>query len=85
MTKNGLVVGGQGWFVVNARESRWRDVGPLGAYCNFEGKKRFPQLGININVLAPGQAMGMYHKTIRATLPRSTFVSYRPGWLPEED
>ena len=36
--------------------------GPLGFYCNFEGRKRFPQLGINISVLEPGEAMGMYHR-----------------------
>ena len=47
---------------MNARESRWRDEGPLGVYCTFEGKRRFPQLGININVLEPGQALGMYHR-----------------------
>jgi uncharacterized cupin superfamily protein len=62
MTKNGLVVDGDGWFVVNARESRWRTAGPLGSYCTFEGKRRFPQLGINVNVLAPGEPMGMYHR-----------------------
>ena len=62
MTKSGLVVDGEGWFIVNARESRWKDMGPLGSYCNFEGKKRFPQLGINISVLEPGEAMGMYHR-----------------------
>jgi uncharacterized cupin superfamily protein len=62
MTKNGLVVDGEGWFIVNARESRWKDEGPLGSYCTFEGKRRFPQLGINISVLEPGQAMGMYHR-----------------------
>ena len=62
MSKNGLVVDGEGWFVVNARESRWRDEGPLGRYCTFEGKRRFPQLGININVLERGEAMGMYHR-----------------------
>ena len=62
MSKNGLVVDGDGWFVVNARESRWRNEGPLGHYCNFEGKRRFPQLGININILEPGQAIGMYHR-----------------------
>ncbi len=61
-TKNGLVVDGEGWFVVNARESRWKDEGPLGSYCTFEGKRRFPQIGINISVLEPGQAMGMYHR-----------------------
>jgi uncharacterized cupin superfamily protein len=60
-SRNGLVVDGEGWFVVNARESRWKSEGPLGAYCTFEGKRRFPQLGINVSVLRPGQSMGMYH------------------------
>jgi uncharacterized cupin superfamily protein len=62
MSKNGLVTDGEGWFVVNARESRWRDAGPLGAYCTFEGKRRFPDFGININVLEPGKPMAMYHR-----------------------
>jgi len=62
MTKNGLVVDGEGWFIVNARKSRWKDEGPLGSYCMFEGKRRFPQFGINISVLEPGEAMGMYHR-----------------------
>ena len=56
---------GDGWFVINARESRWRDAGHLGRFCNFEGKKRFRQLGINLNVLEPGQPMGMYHRERR--------------------
>ena len=62
MSRNGLVTDGEGWFVVNARESRWRDAGPLGVFCTFEGKRRFLQLGINISVLQPGQQMGMYHR-----------------------
>jgi uncharacterized cupin superfamily protein len=62
MSKNGLVTDGEGWFVVNARESRWRDEGPLGSYCTFEGKRRFPHFGINISVLEPGEMMGMYHR-----------------------
>ena len=61
-SKNGLVVDGEGWFVVNARESRWRDEGPLGSYCTFEGKRRFPHFGINVSVLEPGERMGMYHR-----------------------
>jgi uncharacterized cupin superfamily protein len=64
-TKFGLVADGDGWFVINARESRWRDAGHLGRFCNFEGKKRFRQLGINLNVLEPGQPMGMYHRERR--------------------
>lgn len=62
LTKNGLVVDGEGWFVLNARDSRWRSEGPLGRYCTFEGKRRFPQLGVNISVLEPGQSIGMYHR-----------------------
>jgi uncharacterized cupin superfamily protein len=61
-TKYGLVADGDGWFVINARESRWRDAGPLGVYCDFEGKKRFRQLGINLNVLQPGQSLAIYHR-----------------------
>jgi uncharacterized cupin superfamily protein len=61
-SKNGLVVDGEGWFVVNARDSRWKEEGPLGSYCTFEGKRRFPQFGINISVLEPGERMGMYHR-----------------------
>src|SRR6478672_7639826 len=59
---NGLVVDGEGWFVLNARESRWKEEGPLGSYCTFEGKRRFPHFGINISVLEPGERMGMYHR-----------------------
>jgi uncharacterized cupin superfamily protein len=61
-SKNGLVVDGEGWFVVNARKSRWKEEGPLGSYCTFEGKRRFPHFGINITVLEPGECMGMYHR-----------------------
>jgi uncharacterized cupin superfamily protein len=61
-TKYGLVTDGDGWFVINARESRWRDTGPLGFYCDFEGKKRFPDFGINLNVLQPGQSLALYHR-----------------------
>lgn len=61
-SRTGLVVDGEGWFVVNARESRWKDEGPLGSYCTFEGKRRFPHFGINISVLEPGERIGMYHR-----------------------
>jgi uncharacterized cupin superfamily protein len=61
-TRFGLAPDGEGWFVVNAREIRWRDWGPLGANCDFEGKRPFRQLGINLNRLLPGEPMGMYHR-----------------------
>jgi uncharacterized cupin superfamily protein len=61
-TEHGLVLNGEGWFVLNAREAQWRyhDARPV-PLCIFEGEPGFPQLGINLNVLEPGQPMAMYH------------------------
>jgi uncharacterized cupin superfamily protein len=56
------VADGDGWFVFNATDSRWADTGPFGFYCNFEGKRRFKQLGLNVSVLEPGQSLGFYHR-----------------------
>ena len=61
-TRFGLAPDGEGWFVVNAAEARWRDWGPLGANCDFEGKLPFRQLGVNLNRLLPGQPMSLYHR-----------------------
>ena len=60
-TKAGLVPQDRGWFVVNAGEARWRDSGPFGLYCAFEGKRPFLQVGINVSILQPGQSLGRYH------------------------
>jgi uncharacterized cupin superfamily protein len=59
-TDSGLVPRGEGWFVVSAREARWQE-GAFGAYTRFEGDVRFPQVGVNLSVLAPGQPSCMYH------------------------
>jgi uncharacterized cupin superfamily protein len=61
-TKYGLVADSDGWFVLNARDSRWRDAGHFGRYCDFEGKRPFRQLGINVSVLRPGEPIGLYHR-----------------------
>ena len=61
-TKYRRVTDGEGWFVLNARDSRWRDTGHFGFYCDFEGKRRFPGFGISLYVLYPGQPMSMYHR-----------------------
>jgi uncharacterized cupin superfamily protein len=61
-TRTGPAPAGDGWFVLNARDSRWRDDGRFGRYCTFEGKRRFPQVGFNISVLEPGQPIGPYHR-----------------------
>ena len=51
----------EGWFILNAREAKWLD-GHFGAYTRFEGSEaRFSKLGLNIGVLAPGQAACYYH------------------------
>ena len=59
-TEYGLVPAGEGWFVVNAREARWR-TDELGTWTGFAGDARFEQVGINLVVLEPGVPMAMYH------------------------
>ena len=60
-TESGLVPEGEGWFVVNTREARWFEHAAFGRYSRFEGDARFPEFGINISVLEPGNASCMYH------------------------
>lgn len=57
----GLVPGGEGWFVLNARDARWRDREGRGKSLPFEGAMDFPQVGITLFVLGPGEPIGMYH------------------------
>src|ERR671922_1419189 len=59
--EHGVVPQGDGWFVLNAREARWRHAPGRDAVCEFEGEPEFPQVGINLRVLGPGEAMAMYH------------------------
>jgi uncharacterized cupin superfamily protein len=66
-TEAGLVPAGDGWFVVNAREARWRhregrgDSLPLTGWTGEDRETRFPQLGVQVLVLGPGEPIGMYH------------------------
>ena len=60
-TENGRVAKGDGWFVLDARDARWYSREGRPALCDLEGDSEFPQLGINIQVLGPGQPMAMYH------------------------
>ena len=59
-TEHGLMAAGVGWFVLNAREARWRHQAGT-ASLRFEGKTQFPQVGISLIVLGPGEPMAMYH------------------------
>jgi uncharacterized cupin superfamily protein len=60
-TEAGVIPTGEGWFVLNAREARWRAGHGRGAYCIFEGEPEFSQLGIHLVALGPGEPMSMYH------------------------
>src|SRR5205823_3501905 len=60
-TEHGLMPKGEGWFVLNAREARWRYLEGRGAYSMLEGEPEFSQLGISLCVLGPGEPMAMYH------------------------
>jgi uncharacterized cupin superfamily protein len=60
-TNGSSVPHGEGWFVLNAADARWLG-GDLGRYTRFEGEPPFPQIGINIGVLKPGEPASMYHR-----------------------
>ena len=66
-TTAGLVPGGEGWFVLNARDARWVDRPgrgqnvPLTGWTEEEAEGLFPQLGMAIVTLSPGEPIGMYH------------------------
>jgi uncharacterized cupin superfamily protein len=59
-TDDGLVAKGDGWFVMNARDSVWRYVESRGGFANIEGDEEW-QVGVNLFVLEPGNPMSMYH------------------------
>jgi uncharacterized cupin superfamily protein len=74
---SGLAPASDGWFVVNVRDAQWltsespsaRDDASeqeptiaSGSECSFESQDaEFPQLGIRLHVLEPGERNGMYH------------------------
>jgi uncharacterized cupin superfamily protein len=53
-----------GWFVVNVRDTAWMTHDAFGAGCVFENRQGapFPELGINISTLQPGQPLCLYHE-----------------------
>jgi len=58
----GVVPEDDGWFVLNARDAQWWHHDTFGSSVIFEGDEaRFPQFGVNIQVLEPGQPNCMYH------------------------
>jgi len=58
----GLAPAEEGWFVSNVREARWFTHQTFGSVCRFDGPDAwFPQVGVNIRVLDPGQPNCFYH------------------------
>ena len=61
-TEHGARPSGEGWFVVNARDTRWFESDGLGLYAVFESEDaRFTELGIGLGILRPGEPSAMYH------------------------
>jgi uncharacterized cupin superfamily protein len=66
-TEAGLAPVGEGWFVLNSREARWRDREgrgnslPFTGWTDSEAETYFPQVGVQLFVLGPGEPIGMYH------------------------
>jgi uncharacterized cupin superfamily protein len=58
----GLAPTGEGWFVVNVRDTAWMTSENFGSGCVFESRDAsFPQFGINVSVLEPGKPNCLYH------------------------
>jgi uncharacterized cupin superfamily protein len=61
---SGLAPASEGWFVVNVRDARWMRNERFGQFSPFEDRvdARFPEFGINIHVVRPGEPNGLYHR-----------------------
>ena len=61
-TGSGLAPASDGWFVVNVRDTQWMTSDHFGSGCVFESREHsFPEFGINLAVLQPGQPNCLYH------------------------
>ena len=60
-TDEGRVAAGDGWFVLNATEARWRERPERGFSLPFDGRASFGQVCVLLYVLGPGEPIGMYH------------------------
>jgi uncharacterized cupin superfamily protein len=70
---SGVAPRSEGWFVVNVREAAWLANAAFGARCVFEANRHvvrrrpdlevrtFPELGVTLDVIWPGQPSGLYH------------------------
>jgi uncharacterized cupin superfamily protein len=59
---SGRAPASEGWFVVNVGDVEWWTTKTFGSGCVFESKEfPFPQLGLALNVLQPGEPNCLYH------------------------
>lgn len=60
--ENSFTPKSDGWFILHASEAPWVQSERFGLICNFEGDASFPQIGVNIHVVKPGQPACLYHR-----------------------
>jgi uncharacterized cupin superfamily protein len=60
-TEYGLVPQSGGWYVVNARETRWVGTDDLWRGAWLEPEEPWESLGFHLTVLDPGKPMAKYH------------------------
>lgn len=54
---------GDGWFIVNVADSQGMTTESFGSGTRFESMEHpFPEFGINVRVLEPGQPCALYHR-----------------------
>lgn len=59
----GLVPSGDGWFVVNVADAQAVETERFGSAVLFEARPgSFPEFGINVHVLQPGEPNAVYHR-----------------------
>jgi uncharacterized cupin superfamily protein len=60
----GLTPGGDGWFVVNVADAHATHSDRFGTSARFEDRPQaeFPEFGINVRILQPGQPASLYHR-----------------------
>ena len=80
-TETGLVPVSAGWFVLNARDARWshrsgRQSVSFTGKTDFEADTLFPQLGVNLFVLAPAAAKHAATTFIEEHRPKSRPTLY---------
>jgi uncharacterized cupin superfamily protein len=61
-TETGLALESEGWFVINVADARWRRHVGAGVYTVLESDAHgFPDFGIGIHVVDPGEPNALYH------------------------